>query len=121
VGRIFVVDVKLSIVGTDPISGLEELDLWLSQEPVLRGRIKSVASAPSVGELGAVTDILVAALGAGGAVSVLASSLRGFLSQPRRSDVRITVEGPDGRRVELEAKRVDNVEGLVRLALGQEG
>ena len=31
------------------------------------------------------------------------------------------VEGPGGRRVDLEAKRVDDVEGLVSLALDQEG
>jgi hypothetical protein len=112
-------DVKLSVAGSDPIAGLQDLASWLSQEPELRGWVKPVTAVPAAGELGAVAEVLVAALGAGGAVSALAASLRGFLSQPRRSDVRIIVEGPDGHRVELEAKRVDNVEGLVRQALGQ--
>jgi hypothetical protein len=118
-GRAVMMDVRLSVAGADPVGSLEEVASWLSQEPELRGRVKPVAAVPAVGELGAVAEVLVAALGTGGAVSALAASLRGFLSQPRRSDVRITVEGPDGRRVELEAKRVENVEILVRQALGQ--
>lgn len=69
------------------------------------------------GELGAVTDVLIVALGTGGTASVLASSLRTFLAQPRRSDVRITVQAPDGSRVEVDAKRVADVENLVRQAL----
>ena len=111
-------DVRLSVEAAGSVGGLEELDSWLSQEPELRGRVKPEETAPAAGELGVVAEVLVAALGSGGAVSALAVSLRGFLSQPRRSDVRIIVEGPDGRRVALEAKRVGDVEGLVQQALG---
>lgn len=110
-------DVRLLVEGADPVGGLEVLASWLAQEPELRGRVKPEMTAPTAGELGAVAEVLVAALGSGGAVSALAVSLRGFLSQPRRSDVRIIVEGPDGRRVALDAKRVGDVEGLVRQAL----
>jgi hypothetical protein len=113
------VDVRVSIAGVDPVEGLPELASWLGSEPELRGRVKPEATAPTPGELGAVVDVLVAAVGGGGAVSVLAGSLRTYLSQPRHSEVRITVEGPDGRRVELDAKRVHDVEALVRQVLGQ--
>ena len=119
VERAVVVEVRLSVLGADAVSGLEELTSWLRQEPDLRGRLKPAVEAPALGELGATVDVLVAALGTGGAVSALAASLRGFLSQPRRSDIRIAVQGPDGQRVELEAKRVTDVEGLVRLVLEQ--
>lgn len=118
-GRRFVVQVRLSVAGIDPVEGLEQLASWLGQEPELRGRVKPVTTAPEAGELGAMTDAVIAAVGAGGAVSVLAASLRTYLAQPRRSDVRITVQGPDGRRVELDAKRVDDVEALVRQILEQ--
>jgi hypothetical protein len=119
-GGAVVMDVRLLIEGADPVGGLEALALWLRQEPELRSRVKLEETAPAAGELGAVAEVLVAALGSGGAVSALAVSLRGFLSQPRRSDVRIIVEGPGGRRMALDAKRVGDVEGLVRQALGHQ-
>lgn len=113
-------DIRLSVVGTDRVGKLAELASWLSQEPDLRGHVRHAAAVPAAGELGAVADSLVAALGAGGAVSALAASLRGFLAQPRRSDVRIIVVEVEGRRVELDAKRVDDVDGLLRRVLGQD-
>jgi hypothetical protein len=93
---------------------LEELSDWLRQEPGLRGRVEWQAAAPGPGQLGALAEVLVAAVGGGGAVSVLASSLMVFLSQPRHADVRIVVSGPDGRWVEVDAKRVGDAEALVR-------
>ena len=45
------------------------------------------------GELGALGDALVVAVGAGGVLPVLATSLYAWLSQPRRSDVRIRIQG----------------------------
>lgn len=114
---LIVVDFRVSVAGADPVGGLEELAEWLGLEPGLRGLIRPAVSVPSPGQLGGVTDVLVAALGTGGAVSVFASSLRAFLSQPRRSDVRIVVQDPDGRRVEVVAQRVEDVEGLLRRAL----
>jgi hypothetical protein len=52
-------------------------------------------------------------------VSVLAASLKAWLSLPRRSDVRIRVQGTDGRAVEIDADRVsgERVDDLVRQAL----
>jgi hypothetical protein len=49
--------------------------------------------------------------------------LKVFLAQPRRSDVRIVVTWPDGRRVELDAKRVSDVDvdQLLRQPLGEPG
>jgi len=59
------------------------------------------------------------ALGSGGAVSVLASSLKAWVSLPRRSDVRLKVQGPGGSVVELDAKRVreDHVGALIEKAV----
>lgn len=73
---------------------------------------------PVAGELGAAVEVLVAAVGSGGAVSVLAASLKAFLAQPRRSDVTIVLTAADGRRVEIDAKRVRDVEALVREVCG---
>lgn len=111
-------EVRLSVAGIDPVDGAQELGEWLREEPELRGKVAPVAAVPGAGEMGAVADVLIAAVGSGGAVSVLAASLKAFLSQPRRADVRVTLEGPDGRRVEVDAKRVSDVEEIVRQVLG---
>lgn len=115
-------DVLLWVEGADPVAGLEELSQWLVQEPHLRGRLSARAGgAPQPGQLGTAGEVLVAAVGGGGALSVLVGSLKVFLSQPRHADVRIVVADPDGRRLEIDAKRVRGaeVEALVRGALGR--
>lgn len=111
--------VWLSVEGNDPVEGLAELSEWLGQESELRGLVKQVATVPAPGELGALTDALVAAVSSGGAISVLAASLKAFLAQPRRSDVRIVLRTADGRQVEVEAKRIDDAEAIVRETLEQ--
>ena len=113
------VSVWLSVEGDHPFEGLAELSDWLRLEPELRGLISPAPTVPGPGELGGPADALVVAVGSGGAISVLAASLRAFLVQPRRSDVRIVLGTPDGRRVEIDAKRVRDVEALVRETLGQ--
>lgn len=110
--------VQLSVEGDEPVEGLAELSDWLHQESELRGRVSPGDALPGPGELGALSDILMVAVGSGGTLSALAASLKVFLAQPRRSDVRIVVTAPDGRRVELDAKRVADVEQLLRQTLG---
>jgi hypothetical protein len=115
------VDVLLGVEGEELDAGLEELADWLSGEPELRGLVRPAEEIPQDGELGVLSDTLVVALGSGGAVSVLASSLKAFFALPRRSDVRVSICGPDGRRVEIDAQRVGDVEALVREVLGRDG
>ena len=66
------------------------------------------------------SDVLVAAVGAGGAVSVLAASLKTFFAQPRGAKVRIVVTRADGSRLEVDADRVkaDSVAELAARLLG---
>lgn len=112
--------VRLSVESGDPAAGLQELSEWLSLEPQLRGLVTPETAAPKPGQLGVLADVLVAAVSSGGTVSVLAASLRAFLIQPRRADVRIVLSAPDGRRVEIDAKRVDDVEALLRRMLEEQ-
>lgn len=109
-------DVSLQVEGED----LADLQDWLRQEPELRGRVAMVAASPNPGELGTLADVLSVAVGGGGALTALAASLKSFLAQPRRSDVRIVVTAPDGRHVEIDAKRVADVDTLVTTALGRD-
>ena len=110
--------IRISIVGGDQAE-LESLDDWLRRERELAGRVTFTAARPREGELGALGEALVVAVSSGGAVSVLAASLKAWISLPRRSDVRIRVQVSDGRTVEIGADRVsgERVEDLVRQAL----
>jgi hypothetical protein len=113
------VDVALSVAGEDPDGCMADLVDWLRHEPDFRGRLTPTAGGPRPGELGVVTDLLSVAVGSGGALSVLAVSLKAFLVQPRRSDLRITIRGADGRSVEIDAKRVGDVDALLEATFGR--
>lgn len=110
--------VQLSVDGDEPVEGLAELADWLREESELRGLVSSGDAVPGRGELGALSDVLMVAVGSGGTLSVLAASLKTFLAQPRRSHVRIVVTAADGRRFEVDADRADDVEQLLRQTLG---
>jgi hypothetical protein len=116
------VEVRVSLAGGDVAGELESLDDWLQGEPELAGRVKMPTPAPRRGELGALADVLVVAVGSGGTLSVLAASLHAWLSQPRRSDVRVRVQRGEGRVVEIDAHRIaaEQVGALVRDALGSD-
>jgi hypothetical protein len=116
-----VVELTFAVGGDESDQGLAEVQDWLRQEPELRGRVTAVARPPDPGQLGAVTDVLLVALGSGGALSVLAASLRTLFAQPRRSDLHITIRDGQGRSVEIDAKRVDDVEALIEGTFGQPG
>ena len=64
--------------------------------------------------MGGVLDVLVVALGSGGAGAVLATSVSTWLSQPRRADVKLTVTAEDGRHIELDARRIRDPAVLLR-------
>jgi hypothetical protein len=114
------VEIRISVADGDP-ADLESLNDWLRGEPGLAGRVSAVGSSPARGQLGTLTDALVVALGSGGAISVLAASLKSWLSLPRRSDVTVTLHHPDGSSVTIDAKRVAagqaDVESVIRQAL----
>jgi hypothetical protein len=109
--------VWLSVDGFDPIEGLEELSGWLAHEPELRVLVSIIGGIPSPVELGVAASALEIAVGSGGTITVLAASLKAFLAQPRRSDVRIILRTSGGDDIEIDAKRVDDVEALVRETL----
>lgn len=114
-------DLRIRIETPESTATLESLSDWLRTEPELAGKVRLSGREPKPGELGAGTDaLLVAAVGSGGTLSVLAASLTAWLSRPRRSDMRIRLEGQDGRVAEITADRTDGerVEALLRIVLG---
>jgi hypothetical protein len=98
--------VEITVQGPERLADLEALVAWFGDEPDLRGLIRQADAVPTGGELGAVPDTLVAAVGSGGAVTALAASLTGFFGQTRGAKVRLVVTRPDGTKVELDADRV---------------
>ncbi|MFZ4276400.1 effector-associated constant component EACC1 [Streptomyces arboris] len=110
----------LAVDGSDGPDSLADLRDWLSDEALLRGRVHVPPSVPGTGELGAWSDTLIVAVGAGGALTALARAVAVYVRQPRRSTVRVKVVAPDGTRTELtvqHAKNLDAVENLLRTAL----
>ncbi|MBV9448994.1 MAG: hypothetical protein JO345_24165 [Streptosporangiaceae bacterium] len=110
--------VCISIVGGNQAE-LESLDAWLRGERELSGRITVSATAPAEGELGALGEALVVAVSSGGALSVLAASLKAWISLPHRSDIHVKVESANGQIVEIDAARIngDQIDQLIRHAL----
>lgn len=113
-------EIRIS-VGDGDTDELESLGVWLRGERGLAGRVKLAGAKPREGELGALSDAFVVAVGSGGAISVLAAALKTWLSLPRRSDVHIRIHRDDGASVEIDAKRVAagliDVESVIRQTL----
>ncbi|WP_432986315.1 effector-associated constant component EACC1 [Dactylosporangium sp. CA-233914] len=83
-------NVELVVSGVDDVGDVGELHEWLRKERALAGLVRRVPQPIEDGHLGGVADILVVALGAGGAGAVLAQSLLTWL-RSRRADVSVTV------------------------------
>ncbi len=106
-------DPQLSISAEDG-DVLRSLLDWLRHEDTLRGRVRTAQTPVRPGEMGGVLDVLVVALGSGGAGAALATSVSTWLSQPRRADVKLTVTAEDGRHIELDARRIRDPAVLLR-------
>lgn len=77
---------------------LRDLGSWLTAEPGLRGHVQLIPAPVAETELGSLTDAISVAVGAGGAGTVLASSLVTWL-QTRRSRVRLLIQKGNSRVV----------------------
>jgi hypothetical protein len=104
-------------IRVDTPDELRALHRWLQQEDELRGRVAIENATPARGEMGAVADFLVVAVGSGGAITVLASSISVWLRH-RKSDITVELtETESGRTVKVTAARAD-AEAVIRAALG---
>jgi len=107
-------DAQIRVVGgTD--GDLAALGEWLQGENELRGRIRAVHGVIGETELGSVVELLTVALGAGGAGTVLASSLKTWLLT-RKTTAKIIVKS-GGRSVTLDIQTVDEVAPLLEKIL----
>jgi hypothetical protein len=114
------VDIRLGVSAEGPRGhSLESLWQWLLNEDALRGRIQQSHAAPTEGEMGAVSDVLVVAVGSGGALTALTTSLGLWLSQRRGRSGAATVElsRPDGTTIAISATKVADPAAAIREAL----
>ncbi|APU14928.1 MULTISPECIES: effector-associated constant component EACC1 [Actinoalloteichus] len=104
---------SLAVRGPGMSDQLGALRNWLVRENALRGRLELRRRPGAEGEMGALADVLLVALGAGGTGAVVARSMSTWLVQ-RRSDVTITVTAPDGRQVHVDVQRARNPVAVIR-------
>ncbi|WP_372460226.1 effector-associated constant component EACC1 [Nocardia coffeae] len=107
-------ELTLSATGADGTHLTRELIGWLRREPELRGTVTPLDVVPTLGEMGSLVGLATVAVGSGGVLSVLATSLRAWFAQPRRSDVRIEIRSPDGKSVIVDAERVRDVSAILQ-------
>lgn len=107
-------DAQIQVVGGT--SGeLAALGEWLRGEGELRSRVRTVRRPISSTELGSVPELLSVALGAGGAGTVLVSSLKTWLAT-RRTAVKVTVKVGD-RSVTMDIQTVGEVAPILEQIL----
>ncbi|MEW2191241.1 effector-associated constant component EACC1 [Streptomyces microflavus] len=98
------VEAQITVNESDNEGQLESLDSWLRLDPTFRGRTR-LSGNPSEGDLGTAVELLAVAIGSGGVVSVLATSLSAWFQQPKKSDITLKVTGPNGSNIEIDATR----------------
>jgi hypothetical protein len=106
-------EIYLDVSGSDRESHLHALRSWLTGEDELRGRLTLRSHQIEAGQMGGILDVLVVALGSGGAGAVLAGSLSTWLTQ-RRVDLTVTVSTPDGRHVTVDVRRARDPQAVTR-------
>lgn len=107
-------DVIITIACADD-EDLTALSEWLGGEDELRGRVQIVDNPVGDTALGSFSDSLTVALSAGGAGTVLASSLITWL-QTRRTTAKITVKSAQ-RSITLDIETMDEVAPLLEQIL----
>ncbi|MGW3786790.1 effector-associated constant component EACC1 [Micromonospora chokoriensis] len=96
---------------------------WLRAEDRLRGQVTAAPAAdvtpPSDEMSGSATDVLLVAVGSGGAVMVLVQAIASWLTH-RREDVTVKLTLPGGSSAELDVRRardMDQVTALIEAAV----
>ena len=110
-------DLHITVDGRD--SDVESLQDWLRGEPEFRGHLRQGETPGPDGAMGAVVEVIIGVVSSR-AATALATSLQVWLTQ-RRADVTLKLSGPDGRKIDLDAKRIPDAERLLNTALGWTG
>lgn len=107
-------ELTLTVHTPDAEACLRALHQWLSADNGLRGRVRRRHTPPSPGHMGGSADALTIILGSGGIVGLIAPLCAWLTS--RRSDIAVTLEADDGRKVTLDVKRAADERAVIREA-----
>ncbi|MEU4743460.1 hypothetical protein AB0G02_23760 [Actinosynnema sp. NPDC023658] len=98
-------DVLIAVSGGDEVDELADIWSWLRTQRELAGAVRGIRSEPGETDLGGAVDVLVVALGTGGAGAVLAQSLTAWL-RTRKPSISITVKTKSGTTT-VDARNLD--------------
>jgi hypothetical protein len=98
-------EVLISVSGGDEVQEIADLWSWLRTQRELTGAIREVRSAPEATDLGGAVDVLMVALGSGGAGVVLVQSLTAWI-RTRRATITLTVKTA-AKTIDLNASNID--------------
>lgn len=90
----------IRLTGETARAELTALAEWLSREDEFRGRSTIEPSGARPGDMGGISEVVIVALGAQGAGTVLAASLSVWIRH-RRPSADIEVTGPGGQSVKI--------------------
>lgn len=106
------ISVRISVSGAEQDRELGSLEDWLRGYPGLRDcPIRRLAAMPKPVETGAVSEVLVVALGSSGSVAALATALPAWPGY-RVNDLTVKLRGPSGT-VEFSARTTQDPDKLV--------
>ncbi len=111
-------DARIRLVGRDVGAQLNDLESWLGREDEFRGRVSIEQQPIAPDEMGAVSDVLIVALGSGGAGSALVTTLIVWINH-RKPKVDIEITRGRNRSVKIAAQNLpeEQVVKLLREAL----
>lgn len=109
-------NLQLTVPGGS-ISDVESLREWLVGDVEIRGRIEPVLPTPSPEHMGFVEVIVLVAVSSGGALTALARALGVWLQYGRPSVTLRVTDQKSGRKIELNAANVHDVESLLKSTL----
>ncbi|MFI9843954.1 hypothetical protein ACIHFD_43450 [Nonomuraea sp. NPDC051941] len=101
-------DIALSFVSDHSRADLESLFDWFQGEKELRGRVRWADVPPKPGEMGGAMEVILVAVGSGGFLSVLATSIQTWLARPRMSSIKIRVRNGNGLEIEIDAQNMND-------------
>jgi hypothetical protein len=105
-------NVEVSIGGPDHLDELANLEDWLLNEPELMDcAVTRPPAAPEPGQMGALSEVLVVALGSGGVGVAFARSLSVWLTT-RVSELPVHIRTSKGE-VEFKARNVEDAKALL--------
>jgi Effector Associated Constant Component 1 len=105
-------NVEVSIDDPDQLDAVASLEDWLLNEPDLMGcPVTRLRATPKPGEMGALSDVLVVALGSGGMGVALARSLSVWLST-RVGQFPVRIRTANGE-VEFRARNAEDAKALI--------